>query len=62
MTHYEKYEKNLQIKGYIGLAGCVDYSKITNNQKNELKRLIDMNYLDDAKDMIEVILLDLKEV
>lgn len=62
MTNYKEYEKKVQAKGYIGLDGYIDYNKITSGQKMKLKKLIDMNYLEDAKDMIEAILLDLKEV
>lgn len=43
-------------KGYRGLRGDIDYNKITQTQKDNIKHLIDMNYLEDAKEYIECIL------
>lgn len=59
MSYYDNYKKDIDKKGYIGTNCNIDYSKITKEQRNILKHLIDIGYLEDVKNMVEVILLDL---
>lgn len=59
MSYYNKYKKEINEKGYIGTNSYIDYNNITEEQKIILKHLIDINFLEDAKNMIESVLLDL---
>lgn len=48
-------------KGYCGTRADYNYNLITKSEKERLKELIDMDWLVDAKEVIEVLLKRLEE-